>query len=190
MAKLLEYITFLGIKIITLNYLVVKNLINKYKGKPKKVLDLGSGNGYLSTLFTSNGYLGYEIDSKLVNEAKFNYPKYHFRVGDITKIDIGRKFDLILIIGVIHHLNDEQFDSVLKVINRHIDKKGKILIIEAIPPISKYNFVGKLIRNMDRGNYVRSMISYKSKLNKKFKVVKALNVKGGFIDYAFFILVN
>lgn len=188
MQSLLEKLSFLIIKIITFNYYVIKREINLYKGSAKKILDLGSGNGYLCECFDKNGYEGYELDEFLVKRAKVDYPKYKFFQSDITLLNLNKKFDLILIIGVIHHLDNYNFNRLLGVLDKHLSKDGKLFIIEAIPPISKYNIVGKILRELDNGQYVRKTESYKKILLNKFKVNITKKMKGGIIDYALFIV--
>lgn len=188
MKNVIEGLTFFGIRLITLNYLVVRKLIKKYKNGAKRVLDLGSGNGYLCEFFNPSSYVGVEIGPGLVREAKEKYPKYHFQTGDITNLNLKKKFDLVLVIGVIHHLSNQDFGKALKTISKHLSLKGRALIVEAIPPISKFNIIGKLIRSLDRGEYVRPISDYKTRMKKNFKIIKAKEVKGGIVDYALFVL--
>lgn len=187
MERILEKLIFWGIRLITNDYSLVKKIILKYRGTPKSVLDLGSGNGYLASLFSPKSYVGYEIDRKLVKESRIAYPKYDFRQADATKLNLERKFDLILVIGVIHHLNDKQFEDVLGVIDKHISRKGKVIILEAISPISEFNLVGRVIRYLDRGEHVRSVDAYKSRIAKLLRVVRTRKLRGGIVDYALFI---
>ena len=188
MKKFFESIIFVGIKIITFDYYIVKKLIKKYKGAPTKVLDLGSGNGHLANLFPPKSYLGIELDAGLVEVAKKNYPNHRFEVGNITRLNLKTKFDLVLVVGVLHHLNQADFKKALTRISRVLSPYGRVLIIEAIPPISRFNVLGRALRNFDRGEFVRTLRQYKTEIDNLFKVYTAENVKGGVVDYAFFIL--
>lgn len=188
MKNILEKLSFLIIRMITFDYYVIKREINLYRGSKRKVLDLGSGNGYLCKYFNKNGYEGHELSEFLVKRAKTDYPKYNFFQSDITLLNLRKKFDLVLVIGVIHHLNDHNFNKLLNVLDKHLLQDGKIFIIEAIPPISRYNITGKILRELDNGEYVRKTESYKKKLSKKFKVDIAKELKGGLVDYALFIV--
>lgn len=183
-----ERLIFWMIRLITLDYYVVKKEIKKTYKKKGKILDLGSGSGYLAPLFDKKSYLGIEIDPVLVAFAKKDYPGYSFKVGDMTKINLGEKYDFVLVIGVLHHLDGGDFTKALNVIHNHLKIKGKVLIIEAIPPLSGFNILGRIIRFLDRGDNVRSLRLYKTMLSKKLSIYKAKPLRGGVIDYALFIL--
>jgi len=186
MNDIFEKISFLIIKIITFDYYVIKREISFFKGKSKKVLDLGSGNGYLSKFFSRSGYEGYELDKFLVTKAKVENKGYKFFQADITLLNLKKKFELVIIIGVIHHLDNDQFKKLLLVVNKHLLKDCNLLIIEAIPPISKYNILGRIFRALDKGEYIRNFEKYKKILQLKFKIKVSKKMRGGLVDYALF----
>src|SRR5258708_19148167 len=149
--KIKHKIILTVIKIITLNYLFIKRIIHQWAPKDKtRVLDLGCGLGNMSTLFSPKGYLGVDLDPESIEIAKQNYPKYSFLVDDITKFSSKDRFDLVTVIGVFHHINDHQMVAGLKVIGKHLKKTGRAIILEAIPPLNKWNIVGKIIRSLDQ----------------------------------------
>lgn len=75
--------------------------------KPKKVLELGTANGYSGTILGSQGakLTTIEIDEKIAEEAKYNFEKFNITtiiiIGDgveeVRKLDKDEKFDIIFI---------------------------------------------------------------------------------------------
>lgn len=189
--KIKHNIILVFIKILTLNYMLIKSILKKWSPKGEiTVLDLGCGLGNLAPLFKSKGYLGVDIDEKSIEIAKQNYPIYTFKVGDITTFSINRNFDLVVAIGVFHHINDKQMDMGLNVIKKHLNKDGRAIIVEAIPPIFKWNIIGQAIRLMDQGHFIRPFQQYEKKIKSKFNILYAQERKGGIVDYGVFVITH
>lgn len=178
------------LKSITLNYLVFKKIIRKELPVKKgmKVLDLGSGTGILSPLFSRVSYIGIDLDRKLVDFSKKNYP-YSFKVMDAQKLDFpSTYFDVVLVAGVMHHLSNKESEKVLVEINKVLKKSGKALLIEAIPPIDEINLLGKILRKLDEGHDIRRFDEYLKIFSKYFNIKKGYEKRGGLVDYAVFVL--
>lgn len=178
------------LKGITLNYFVFKKIIRKELliKKEMKILDLGSGTGILSPLFPNASYIGIDLDKRLVGFSRRIYP-YVFKVMDAQKLDFPNNyFNAVLIAGVIHHLSDKESEKVLSELKRILKKNGKVLLIEAIPPIDKINFFGKILRKIDEGHDIREFSEYYQMFKKYFNVKRGYKKRGGLVDYAVFVL--
>lgn len=178
------------LRVITLNYFVFKKIIHNELNVKNgiSILDIGSGTGTISPLFSKCNYVGIDIDGKLIEFSKRNYP-FLFKKMDAQKLNFpDNSFDMVMVLGVIHHLNDRQSVKVLKNVKRVLKKRGLVLIVEAIPPLSKYNFVGHLLRNLDEGHNIRRLKEYENIFKKFFKINKAYEKRGGFVDYGVFVL--
>lgn len=187
-STLLSRIAELLVRIVSIDYFFVKKIITrcfKQSGgvAGKSVLDLGCGTGILAPLVTKSGYFGVDADEGLIKYAKKKHPGYLFETVDATKLRLGKKFNYVMVVGVIHHLNDTGVKKFIKTIDIHLKKDGKVLIIEAIPPIFKWNFLGAVNRKMDRGAYIRRLDDYVKFAEKELKVEQAYNQLGGIADY-------
>lgn len=178
------------LRILTLNYLVLKKIIREELNfkKGTRVLDIGSGTGIISPLFSNCDYVGIDMDKKLVDFSMRKYP-FSFRVMDAQKLDFSENsFDAVLILGVIHHLNNEQSEKVLNGVKRVLKKRGTALIVEAIPPLDKFNYPGRILRSLDEGHNIRKLEEYESIFRKFFKINKIYKKRGGLLDYGVFVL--
>lgn len=184
------YFTEVSVKFLTVNLFLIKKLIAPFIEGQKNVLDLGCGIGTMSTMFPRSSYLGIDIDTQAVELAKKNYPEYKFETLDATSFDIKEKFDLVLIVGVLHHLSDKDVNKTLECISRCLKTNGKIVIIEAIPPLFKWNFIGYILRANDKGHFIRQTEEYKELIERKFKIIRGESKFGGFFDYAFLVATN
>lgn len=177
------------INLLTSNYLVVKKIIKKeiLRSDKLSVVDLGCGTGALAKLFDCKKYLGFDIDKKAILRAREKFPEYTFQFGDATTIAIKDRFDIILVVGVLHHLRNEEVKKTALKINSLLDKNGRALIIEATQPVSSFNIFGKVLRKLDKGSFVRSVDEYAKLLKTELTLRKQYYQKGGLLDYAVFV---
>lgn len=176
----------LMIKIITFDSYAVKKIIRGFlkRYQPTAILDLGCGSGSLAPLFKKSSYLGFDIDKNLIEYAKGRHPKYKFTALDSTKFNLNQKFDMILIVGVLHHLNNLDTNKTLLLMKKHLKKGGHILIIEAILPIFKINLIGAYLRSIDKGHFIRTATEYEKLIAGHFSIISCDSRLGGLIDYA------
>lgn len=149
-----------------------------------KVLDVGCGTGALTNMFSPMNYFGFDFDHGSILQAKQSFPKHQFIEADAVKPPLGnKKFDLVLISGVLHHLNNSDLTSALKAIKLHLNKSGRLIIIEAIPPIFYWNIIGHILRSMDQGRNIRNLANYVRLIKKYFKIIDSYQKIGGLVDY-------
>lgn len=190
MSKIKNFLSDFLISLITFNYAIIKREISKVNKKNIEILDLGCGTGTLALLFSPKKYLGIDVDKGLINYAIRRHGNYNFLVGDATSFKVERRFDLILVVGVIHHLSDTQSKKTLRNIKKHLKPQGRVLIIEAIPPIYSFNLLGKFLRFLDKGEFVRNFEEYYDMLAQVFVVKEAKKISGGLVDYGTYVVSN
>ncbi len=100
------------------------------KCKRKTVLDLGAAEGIIAKQFLHNGAEkvdGIEIDAKRVNKAKevcAEFSNARFVAGELSNLDtsfeklLDSEYDIILYLGVHHHLTTSTRLSVLNLISK------------------------------------------------------------------------
>ncbi len=157
-----------------------KNVIKKIKKfiLNKSILEAGCGTGRWTSKFIkyASSIDAYEKDSQLIKFAKKKYgenKKINFINKSITKINLKKKFDVIISIALIHYLNDREYNSLFNNIKK-ISKKNTIIIFRESMSI-KYDF--ELFRyyseilNTEYSAHYRSIENIKDKLGKKFILV-------------------
>ena len=123
-----------------------------------KVLDLGCGPGTNTSLFQEKDYLGIDISEKYIKKARHQHPGYKFTLCDFLSLDesLNESFDLILMSGLIHHLNDEIAINFINKSHSLLKKGGKLLAIENCIHSNQSKLKRKIIL-MDRGEHVREL---------------------------------
>lgn len=106
-------------KWIKKNKYYYKNLINFLKFNipvGSKVIEIGSGTGFiLNSLKPSKG-VGIDISPEMVKTSQKKYPEYDFYMMDAENISIEEKFDFVIISDTIGYFEDVQnaFDQIRK----------------------------------------------------------------------------
>jgi SAM-dependent methyltransferase len=98
----------------------------------RRVLDLGSGEGYGSAILAERAkeVLGIELDSQAVEHASTNYPfdNLEFRQGSVLELDDlpDASFDLVICYEVIEHITGH--DELLSVVRRVLAPDGLFVV--------------------------------------------------------------
>jgi SAM-dependent methyltransferase len=141
--------------------------------KEGDVLDFGCGNGQLSELFPESNYLGIEPLSKCVTRAQELFGdksgKRRFEIGDETSLTAlnSNSFDLVLMIGVLHHISDHQSQFALREIHRVLRTSGRLFLIDPVYHPAQ-SWLSQRIVSLDRGIHVREHENYMALIRNYF----------------------
>ncbi|MDZ7832248.1 MAG: class I SAM-dependent methyltransferase [Desulfobacterales bacterium] len=167
----------------------IQQAINPMKGH--RLLDAACGTGILKPCCSPAWYVGIDIDTKRVIEARNQYKTVDFTSSDAAKLAFKENsFDMILASGLFHHVNDQTAYNILAEFNRVLSADGKIIVIEAIWPQHWYNIFGALGRKLDQGNFVRYSWEYESLFKQCFNVDKKYLFTNYCLEYLLAILVK
>lgn len=167
------------------HYKEVKQLLGKTKGL---VLDLGCGIGNFSKLFRAKQYIGVDCDPALIAFAKKHNPGTFIR-ADAKKIPFpSEHFDAVLLVGVLHHLKDEDLPKVVAEIFRVTKKGGTVLVVEDYRPDIAENAFIHFLYNLDRGGNFRKPQVYRRLFSRRFLVKSESGLISGLWRYRVFTL--
>jgi ubiquinone/menaquinone biosynthesis C-methylase UbiE len=150
-------------KMIELNFLKQKAIICKaIIGESRlKVLDIGCGTGEFSDIFVNHEYTGIDISPNYITYAA-KHEKGNFQVMDAKHIQFpDASFDFILIMAMLHHLDDNAARQVLWEALRLLKSDGKILVLEAAKIPELGNAIVRFIQNYDKGDFIREPQDYR-----------------------------
>lgn len=129
----------------------MKLLLNLAKSS-KSILDLGCGEGTRLSEITSKG-TGIDISKTAIANAKKNYTKLNFFVGDLEDLPFKNdSFDLVYSAYVFEHLDNPE--KVIKEARRVLKPQGNLVIIcpnYGAPNRSSPPFVGSRIKKLISG---------------------------------------
>jgi len=137
------------------------------------ILDVGCGPGDLLPFIKDNvTYFGFDFDRSYINSAvrKWGH-RGTFICEDVASFDFGKQtFDRIIIVGVLHHLDDSQVETLFRKLKVILSPNGYLLCLENVfspgqSPVARY------LISMDRGLNVRTPDGYASLCKKHFNKV-------------------
>ena len=147
-------------------------------------LDLGCGTGFLRDHLRDADYLGVDINPAYIAAARRKRGDC-FQVGNALEIgSLSRRFDRIIAIGLLHHLDDNQARTVLAGAHTRLQAGGEIFIIDALwPPVN--NRIGRMLRGLDNGAYVRTLAGWEKLFAAELKFHSLRRIAQWPFDYVF-----
>jgi len=128
----------------------------------ERVLDVGCGPGFVIDYLPIVRYVGTDIDERYIRHAKQHYGErgdFYCQELHRDNIDSLGKFDLVLLNGLLHHIDDAGVVELLTLLHGCLNPAGRVMTldgcyVDSMSPVSRF-----LIRN-DRGQHVRVKDEY------------------------------
>jgi len=154
----LTYRTMVGGKKATAIY------VNEYV-RPKRrdrILDVGCGPAETVKHFSDVEYIGFDNNPAYIELAKRRFgDQGHFFCGKIDQVRLKEfgTFDLVLAVGVLHHLDDSESLSLLKLAYTALKEGGRLVTYDGCF-VEGQSRIAQFIISQDRGRFVRSKNEY------------------------------
>ena len=139
------------------------------------VLDVGCGPAAILEFLQDVKYIGLDHNPNYIATATKKYgSKGTFICAGVDQLnDYGlTTFDRIIILGVMHHLDDAQLTQLMMSLKGRLNVGG-VLITFDVAFEDKQKFVAKLLAKNDRGKYVRTKEQYLKFIEVAFNVEQA-----------------
>jgi SAM-dependent methyltransferase len=141
---------------------LVEQFIQPESGE--KILDIGCGTAeILAYLPKDISYYGFDISEQYIAAAKKHYgTRGSFSCGlldDNALIDLP-VFDAVIVIGVLHHLDDDLAIKVFQLAKKALRSGGRIITIDGCFSPDQ-NVMARFLISQDRGENVRDAEGYR-----------------------------
>ena len=161
-----------------------KAIVNGLERRDGDVLDVPCGTGIFSDLFGDDGYIGADLDERLLRHARKKFPTKKFERADALDLPYDdERFDTVLVIGFLHHIELELVPKALDEVQRVLRPGGKFLLIEDHPTRDGWNVIGRLLQRLDDGGMIRTTATYLPLLEERFRVDEHRPMRAGLWDY-------
>jgi SAM-dependent methyltransferase len=129
-----------------------------------RILDIGCGTAESRNFLPDVEYYGIDPNPRYIKaaQARFNHIQgcsFLCTTIEQAKLDALPKFDIVLAIAVLHHLDDRSAIQLAKLAKLKLKDKGRLILVDTCfvagqPPIARF------LASMDRGKYVRNADDY------------------------------
>lgn len=127
-----------------------------------RVLDVGCGPADFAPLLPDTDYLGVDHNAGYIEHAKSRYGGHaRFLNADVGAEGFGfdGAFDIILALGLMHHLDDAEVGHLFGAMRRCLKPGGRVVTIDPAWTTPQ-NWIARLIIQNDRGRHVRAADGY------------------------------
>lgn len=127
------------------------------------LLDIGCGTGDVLTELPDVTYVGFDLSADYVAAASQRFgSRGRFFTGSVDTVEAGElgHFDLVLAVGVLHHLDDAQALRTLSLARGVLRHGGRLVTID--PVLSRdQSRIARFLVSQDRGRNVRTPDRYR-----------------------------
>lgn len=129
----------------------------------EKVLDIGCGPGHILETLTTANYTGFDLSPEYIAAAQKRFgQRGRFWCGDVGLAALEQErgtFDLVLAIGVLHHLDDERAAKLFELARLALRPNGRLVTCDGcfVPGQSR---LARRALEKDRGKFVRPREEY------------------------------
>jgi SAM-dependent methyltransferase len=141
-----------------------------------KILDIGCGPADVLNYLPAVNYTGLDISPEYICSAKKRFgSRGRFFCSDVGLATIEEEqgtFDLVLAIGVIHHLDDAQAAKLFDLARLALRPTGRLVTYDGcyVPDQSK---IARWFLSHDRGNFIRARAEYLRLASARFPKVES-----------------
>lgn len=139
-----------------------------------KVLDLGCGSADIFPYLGNVDYVGIDHNKDHIESAKTQFKDTAvFHCGDFSDARGFAKngYDLILCLGLFHHLNDTQVRGLVKLVDSLLSPNGRLVSVDPAF-LANQNIIARKLAEWDSGQNVRSPTGYCNLISRVFSDVQ------------------
>ena len=139
------------------------------------VLDVGCGTAEIVNRLKDINYLGIDHNPSYIKQARDNFGgRARFEcwdAGDSRIAEFG-KFDVVIVSGLMHHLNDHEVRTMLTHISKVLKPDGRLVTSDCALDDGQH-WIARLLVKLDRGRFARFPDGYRKLLAEFFDSIDA-----------------
>jgi SAM-dependent methyltransferase len=167
---------------------IVEHFVRAQPGA--RVLDIGCGTAEILDFLPAVEYVGFDISAQYIESARSRYGQSgQFFCQELTP-DVLKsfpRFDIILAIGLLHHLDDFYAEALLRIAKSALKPAGRLISIDPVLEPGQ-NLLAYFIVKRDRGQHVRTAIAYRTLTENVFSYIHGVVRHRRWIPYTYWIM--
>jgi 2-polyprenyl-3-methyl-5-hydroxy-6-metoxy-1,4-benzoquinol methylase len=147
----------------------IANFVKSFPGM--KILDIGCGPADILAYMPEVEYYGFDVDNDYINHAQQKFGsrgEFHCKQLQMKDLESLPLFDIVLALGLLHHLDDAVAVDVMELAAKALKPGGRLLTVDpCFDPLQ--NPIARLLIHGDRGQNVRDKAGYEALANVFFE---------------------
>ncbi|EUC14715.1 Methyltransferase type 12 [Burkholderia sp. BT03] len=183
-------------------YNLVQTLMGAHKGRTyfanthiranagARVLDIGCGTSEILGYLPKVDYVGVDISPDYIAAAKSKYGNrgvFHSKLLTESEVDAMQRFDIVLAIGLLHHMDDDAACNFIALARRALAPGGRLVTIDGCF-VKGQNPIARFIISRDRGQNIRTPEGYASLASSNFTSINTTLRHVPWIPYTHWIM--
>lgn len=157
-----------------------------------RVLDVGCGPAYYLAGLPDCDYVGFDTNSAQIAVARARYghrARFYDEPYTAEHQQALGQFDRVLLLGILHHLDDASCTDLLGLVARSLKPGGRVVALDTPLYAGQSTFARMLAKN-DRGDFIRYPQAYLSLASPHFEQVESEIFGDNLsIPFSFFMMV-
>jgi cyclopropane fatty-acyl-phospholipid synthase-like methyltransferase len=139
-----------------------------------RILEIGCGPGTIARYLPQVEYVGFDVSSKYIEMARKRFPQAEFVCERVSQFSLAKQqsFDVVLAIGIVHHLDDQEARQLFQIAFDALKSGGKLITFDGVFT-NDQSAAARWLLARDRGEYVRNEGEYLKIASQVFVNVKA-----------------
>lgn len=142
-----------------------------------RLLDIGCGTGELfSQLPDGLHYVGFDLSEPYIEAARHRYGMAQFECMDVSNYQVAgsdeQRADLVLAIGILHHLDDDQARALMRTAHAALKPGGRFISLDGTY-VDGQSTIARALISRDRGQSIRTPEAYRALGEAEFDKVEA-----------------
>ena len=147
------------------------------RAAPKaRILDVGCGPADVVSRLGDVSYLGIDHNPKYIETARARFgSRAEFHCWDVTdtRLTALGKFDIVLMLGVLHHLTDGEIHTMLQHASTTLKPGGRLITFDCAVDRGQHP-IARILARLDRGRYARTTDRYRELISKHLTPVEVV----------------
>ena len=138
-------------------------LVREYiRPKPgDRILEIGCGPGTIVPYLPVAEYVGFDASSEYIEQARSRFPTAKFVCERVSQFTLAERnyFDIVLAIGILHHLYDEEALQLFKIAHAALKPGGRLVTLDGVWTKDQSR-AARYVQARDRGQFIREESGY------------------------------
>jgi SAM-dependent methyltransferase len=152
--------------------ILVREYIRPRRGD--RILEIGCGPGTIVPFLPKTEYVGFDASPGYIERARNRFPDAKFVCERVSQYTLPQRqyFDVVLALGIVHHLDDEEALQLFQIAYAGLKSRGKLVTLDGVWTKNQSR-ASRYIQARDRGQFIREEKAYVGLAEKVFPTIRS-----------------